>query len=90
MYTTETEGQLVVAGLAKGAPADSAGVRPGDVVVEVAGERTSGLADLFRRVWRLGSAGVEVPLTLARDGNLLRARIRSADRGEYLKKPRMH
>jgi len=41
-------------------------------------------------VWRLGSAGVEVPLTLARDGNLLRARIRSADRGEYLKKPRMH
>jgi S1-C subfamily serine protease len=90
MYTTEADGQLVVAGLAKGAPAERAGVQPGDVVVEVAGERASGLADLFRKVWRLGSAGVEVPLTLARDGNLMQARVRSADRGEYLKKPRMH
>ena len=90
MYTTESNGQLVVAGLAKGAPAERAGVRPGDVVIEIAGERASGLADLFRRVWRLGPAGVEVQLTLARDGNLTRARVRSADRGEYLKKPRMH
>ena len=90
MYTTEANGQLVVAGLAKGAPAERAGVRPGDVVVEVAGERASGLADMFRKVWRLGAAGVEVPLTLARDGTLTRARVRSADRGEYLKKPRMH
>ena len=90
MYATEANGQLVVAGLAKGAPAERAGVQPGDVVVEVAGERASGLADLFRKVWRLGSAGVEVPLTLARDGTLMRARVRSADRGEYLKKPRMH
>ena len=27
----------------------------GDLVLEVAGERVSGLADLFRRIWRLGA-----------------------------------
>jgi S1-C subfamily serine protease len=90
MYTTELRGQLVVGGLAEGGPAQRAGVRMKDMVLEVAGERVTGLADLFRRVWRLGSAGVEVPLTLARDGELLRVRLRSADRGDFLKKPLLH
>jgi S1-C subfamily serine protease len=90
MYTTELRGQLVVGGLAEGGPAQRAGVRMKDMVLEVAGERVTGLADLFRRIWRLGSAGVEVPLTLARDGELLRVRLRSADRSEFLKKPLLH
>jgi S1-C subfamily serine protease len=89
MYTAEAEQRLVVSGLAKGAPADSAGVRLGDVVIEVAGERVSGLADMFRKVWRLGPAGVEVPLTLARDSELTRLSVRSADRSDFLKKPQL-
>jgi S1-C subfamily serine protease len=90
MYTTDASGQLVVGGLADGGPADRAGVRPGDLVLEVAGERASTLADLFRKVWRLGSAGVEVPLTLGREGALVRVRVRSADRSDFLKKPPLH
>jgi S1-C subfamily serine protease len=90
MYTTDSSGQLVVGGLADGGPADRAGVRPGDLVLEVAGERASTLADLFRKVWRLGAAGVEVPLTLGREGALVRVRVRSADRIDFLKKPQLH
>jgi S1-C subfamily serine protease len=90
MYTAEVSGQLVVAGLAGGAPADRAGVRVGDVVVEVAGERVEGLSDLFRRVWRQGPAGAEVPLTLSREGKLARVKLRSADRNDFLKKPHLH
>jgi S1-C subfamily serine protease len=89
MYTAEAEQRLVVSGLAKGAPADSAGVRLGDMVIEVAGERVSGLADMFRKVWQLGPAGVEVPLTLARDSELTRLSVRSADRSDFLKKPQL-
>src|SRR5262249_27222827 len=48
MYSTEADEHLVVGALAKGGPAESAGVKPGDVVLEVAGERTSPLADLLR------------------------------------------
>jgi S1-C subfamily serine protease len=90
MYTTEVRGQLVVGGLAEGGPAHRAGIRMKDMVLEVAGERVAGLADLYRRVWRLGAAGVEVPLTLARDGELVRLRLRSADRSDFLKKPLLH
>ena len=90
MYTTEAGGQLVVGGLANGGPAERAGVRSGDLVLEVAGERASTLADLFRKVWRLGAAGVEVPLTLAREGALVRVRVRTADRNDFLKKPQLH
>ncbi len=90
MYTTESNGQLAVAGLANGGPADRAGVRPGDVVLEVASERVSTLADFFRKVWRLGSAGTEVALTLVREGAAVRVRLRSADRNDFLKKPRLH
>jgi S1-C subfamily serine protease len=90
MYTTEVEGALAVGGVADGGPADHAGVSTGDIVLEVAGRRVSGLADLYRRVWDLGPAGVEVTLTLARDEGLVRARLRSADRNDFLKKPRLH
>ena len=90
MYTTESNGQIVVGGLAKSGPADRAGVRLGDLVMEVAGERVTALADLFRKVWRLGPAGIDVPLTLARDGSLVRVTLQSADRNEFLKKPQLH
>ncbi len=90
MYATEAEGQLVVAGLAQGGPADKAGLRVGDVLLEVAGARPKGLADLFRRIWSLGAAGVEVPCSVRREGDTLRLAVRSADRNDFLKKPHLH
>ena len=62
----------------------------GDLVLEVAGRRVSSLADLFRNVWSLGAAGTEIPLTLAREGSVVRVRLRSADRNDFLKKPQLH
>ena len=90
IYATEAEGQLVVAGLASGGPADQAGLRVGDVLLDVAGARPQGLADLFRRVWSLGAAGAEVPFSVRREGDTLRLAVRSADRGDFLKKPHLH
>jgi S1-C subfamily serine protease len=90
MYTTEGNGQVVVGGLASGGPAERAGVRMGDLVLEVAGRRVAGLAELFRAVWALGPAGTEIPLTLAREGSVVKVRLRSADRNDYLKKPQLH
>jgi S1-C subfamily serine protease len=90
MYTADSDGKLVVGNVAPEGPAARAGVEDGDVVVEVAGRRPTGLADLFRRIWALGPAGVEVPLTLTRDNSLVRLTVRSADRGDFLLKPRLH
>ena len=90
MYSTEVNGEVVVAGLAEGGPAHRAGAKRGDLVREVAGARVQSLADLFRKVWRLGSAGVDVPLTISRDGTVRQLRLKSADRAEFLRKPKLH
>jgi len=90
MYAQQADGKLIVGGLAPGGPAERAGVQVGDLVLGVAGERTNGLADFLRRVWRVGDAGVEIPLMLARQGDVLRLSVRSSDRNDFLKKPRLH
>ena len=90
MYTTAIGKKLVVAGLAAHGPADKAGLKLGDQVLAVAGERVSGLADLFRKVWALGPAGVDVPLTVSRSGTRTEVRLASADRSDFLKKPQLH
>jgi S1-C subfamily serine protease len=90
MYTTDAGAHLVVAGLAPGGPAERAGVKVGDMIIEVAGEKPKGLADLWRRVWRVGPVGSDVPLKISRKGKLSDLRLRSADRSDFLKKPHLH
>ena len=59
-------------------------------MVAVKGERVSTLGGLYRKVWALGQAGVEVPLTLYRDGVTFDVRVNSSDRAKFLKGPRLH
>jgi len=87
MYASEDNQRLIVGGLAQGGPAERAGVRQGDLIVAVGGQRVGTLAELFRSVWKLGPSGTEIPITLARDGATVPVKVRSADRGDYLKKP---
>jgi S1-C subfamily serine protease len=83
MYTTESGKNLVVGGVAEHGPAAKAGIKQGDLVLEVAGQRTSTLA-------QFGPAGTKIPLTIAREGDVLRFEVKSADRNDFLKKPRLH
>jgi S1-C subfamily serine protease len=90
LYASETENKVVVIGLATKGPAKQAGVEAGDIVLAVAGRAVGTLASFFRRVWALGEADVEVPLTIHRAGRMLEVRITSADRNRFLKVPRLH
>jgi len=87
IYTADREGRLVVNGLAAGGPAERAGIQAGDLVIAVGPERVASLADFFRQMWRLGPAGTEIPLTLARGGAPVYVRVSSGDRNDFLRKP---
>jgi S1-C subfamily serine protease len=89
LYATEVEGRVVVAGLASRGPAHSARLKTGDILLAVGGQEVQDLADLWRRLWSLGPAGIEVPLRIYRDGRAIEIKVASADRNRFLKAPRL-
>lgn len=90
VYVREMGSRIVVAGVAGGGPAAAAGIVPGDIVYAIGDKRVSALASLFRAVWGLGEAGVEVPMTIQRESGSVLVRVRSIDRRKLLKGPVLH
>ena len=90
LYATEVEDKVVVVGLASRGPAQRADLHTGDIVLAVAGEEVGDRAGLFRRIWSLGQAGVEVPLSIYRDGRTFEVRVVSGDRNRFFKAPSLH
>jgi S1-C subfamily serine protease len=90
LYAAESDNGVVIVGFAGNGPARRAGLHEGDTVLAVAGREVTTLADFFRRVWSLGTAGVDVPLTLDREGDVFNVRITSADRSQFTKAVRLH
>ena len=90
VYSTELEDKIVIMGIAPRGPAQRADLRTGDIVLAIADEDVSDLASFYRRLWSLGDAGVEVPLTIYRDGDTFDVRLNSTDRTRLLKAPRLH
>ncbi|HEX4553209.1 MAG TPA: S1C family serine protease, partial [Xanthobacteraceae bacterium] len=90
LYATEIEDKIVVVGLARGGPAQKAGLKTGDVVLSVGGAEVSDLAGLYRRIWSRGAAGVEVPLMIYRDGRTFEQSVVSSDRNRFFKAPSLH
>ena len=85
LTTEEADGKLTIARVAPGGPAEKAGVQKGDVVVGVGGRAASGLADFYRQVWSLGSAGTVVPLDVLQNQEKRRFELKSIDRMDHLR-----
>ncbi|MCS6878038.1 MAG: S1C family serine protease [Geminicoccaceae bacterium] len=80
------EGAMVrVVRVAEGGPAERAGVRAGDLVIALAGERVGSLAELYRRLWNQGPAGIDVTLDLHGERGLRRVIVTSMDRDRWLR-----
>ncbi|HEY2781334.1 MAG TPA: S1C family serine protease [Steroidobacteraceae bacterium] len=90
VYAVELAGKVYVTGVVEGGPAQSADIREGDVISEVARHEVGTLPDFYRRVWAVGPAGSGVPLTAVRGATQIHLNVRSVDRGELLKRPQAH
>ncbi|HEX6992811.1 MAG TPA: S1C family serine protease [Gammaproteobacteria bacterium] len=89
LLVDDSQDRLMVVGVYRNCPGDRAGLKPGDLIVGIDGTPVDDLATLFRRVWRLGSAGTEVPLSVVRNGEEFEAVVRSADRALFQRKGTM-
>ena len=85
VYGEDLHGKVFVNRVASYGPAAKAGVTANSVIVAVKGEPVHDLIDFYRKLWALGPAGVEVPLTLMTPAGIQETTIRSADRYDFLK-----
>jgi S1-C subfamily serine protease len=90
LYTTEIDDKVVVADVASKGPAAQAELKSGDVILAVDDEPVETLLDFYRKLWALGSAGVEVPLTLHSHGVTIEVKLKSVDRAKMMVGPKMH
>ena len=74
----DTEGALI-AGVMRGGPADQAGIRPGDVLIAVAGKRITDPQTMLEQV-AAQIPGQKVPLRVRREGRELEASVTIAKR----------
>jgi S1-C subfamily serine protease len=90
VYAVELTGRVYVTGVVDGGPAQSADIREGDVISQVAEHEVNSPPEFYKRMWDLGPAGSAVPLTTIRAGNRLHLNVRSVDREALLKRPQAH
>ncbi|MDI6756380.1 MAG: S1C family serine protease [Thermodesulfobacteriota bacterium] len=80
----EAHGRVFVVRVTTGAPAEKAGLQPGDIILKVGGKAVDGLSDFYRKVWALGTTGVEVPLSILQGTQIRDITVRSSDRYQFL------
>ncbi|MDJ0948273.1 MAG: S1C family serine protease [Alphaproteobacteria bacterium] len=90
LFTNETGGRVFITLVSKEGPGERAGINPGSIVLAVAGEKVSGQADFFRKVWAQGDAGTEVPLTILEGTDIREVTVKSADRYQWLRLKHSH
>lgn len=85
LYCQEVHGRLFVTRVAAEGPAQSAGMREGDLVVGIGGKAVTGLADFYRKIWAHGISGVTVKLDVLRGTSVAPISIKSGDRHQWLR-----
>lgn len=81
------KGNLIVSRVTPGGPAEQAGLAAGDVIVGVGTNLVDNQTDFYRHVWKLGPAGVVVPLRVLKAGDVRDVAVKSIDRMSLLRKP---
>ena len=85
LFTEEFRDKLIIMSVAPDGPADQAGVRVNDLLLKVAGKPIKDQADFYRKIWALGDAGANIPLTLLQGAEIKEIVVRSSDRESYFR-----
>jgi S1-C subfamily serine protease len=83
--TEEVHGRIFITQVVPESPAEKAGLKSGDIVLAVSGKPVNGLADFYRKVWALGEAGTDVPLSVLQGIQTRNVSVHSTDRNKLLR-----
>lgn len=85
LSTEEVGGRLVVVRVAPEGPAARAGIGENDIVTAIDGTPVTTQAELYRKLWAKGAAGVSVTLKVLQGATLNDVAVKSMDRAAYLR-----
>jgi len=89
VHTQEVQGRLFVSRASKKGPAAKAGVKDGDLIISVGNKPINGQMDFYKKLWAVGPAGSEIPLTiLTQQSGIKTITVKSINRYQWLKLPR--
>jgi S1-C subfamily serine protease len=90
VFCQDADGRVTVMDVSAGGPASRAEIRAGDIILAVAGEPVTTLADFYARLWALGPPGAVAPLRLRREADAFDIQVRTIDRATRLRKRRFN
>ena len=82
----QRDGQVVVTAVVPGGPGEDAGVRPGDQILEIAGEKVADISQAGAIMKRF-TAGEQIPIVLSRGGSVITRLLQSRFRERSLPVP---
>jgi serine protease Do len=82
----ELEGRLHVMRVSADSPAEKAGIAPGDIILQLSGQKVDSLPVFYRQLWNAGAPGVEVTLKVLKGTDVQDVKIRTIDRFEIIRK----
>lgn len=83
--TQEVEGRLFVIRVQEDSPAAQAGLRTGDVILAIGGQKVGSLEGFYQRLWSAGEPGATIRLDVLQRGEVREIDVRSIDRTQYMR-----
>ena len=87
LSSSALDGRLHVLRVSRESPAEAAGLRPGDVVLEIDGAKVATPEALYKQLWTHAEPDDEIELTVQQGGVVRKIRFRAIDRMQTLRKP---
>jgi len=78
-------GHLVVTRITQDSPAHKSGLKVGDIIVRLGGQPIAGQVDFYRKLWGVGPAGTQIPLSVLQGAEVRDVTVESIDRAQHLR-----
>ncbi|MBT2324959.1 serine protease [Variovorax paradoxus] len=87
LSSSERDGHVQIVRVDRQGPALAAGLRPGDVVLEIDGIEVATLESFYKQLWKRPTPDAEVELTVQQGSETRKVRVQAVDRLRTLRKP---